>query len=46
MPKSPNVEYRMCAIITPALYIYYPTFEDYFFFIKEIFTKNIVLTYG
>ena len=37
---------RTCAIITCSLYIFYPNFEDHFFFFKEVFSENYVLMYG
>ena len=38
--------YRMHAIITRGLYIFYPIFEVYFFVFKEDFLENSVLLYG
>ena len=38
--------YRMRAIITRGLYIFYPIFEVYFFVLKEVFWENSVLKYG
>ena len=38
--------YRTRAIITRGLNIFYPLFEDHFFFSKEIFSENSVVMYG
>ena len=39
-----TINYRMCAIITRGLYIYYPIFEVHFFVFNEVFfRKNSVL---
>ena len=38
--------YRMRAIISHGLYIFYPIFKDHFFVFKEFFSENSVLMYG
>ena len=38
--------YRMRAIISRGLYIFYPPFENYFFVFKEVFWENSSLMYG
>ena len=38
--------YRMRAIITRGLYIYYPIFEVHFYVFKEFFSEYSVLMYG
>ena len=38
--------YRMRAIISRGLYIFYPIFNDHFFVFKEVFSENSVLMYG
>ena len=38
--------YRMRAIISRGLYIFYPIFKDHFFVFKEVFSENSVLMYG
>ena len=37
--------YRMRAIITCGLYIFYPIFEVHYFVFKEVFSENSVLMY-
>ena len=40
------IHYRMRAIITRGLYIFYPIFKVYFFVFKEVFSENSVRMYG
>jgi hypothetical protein len=41
-----NNLYRMPAIVSRGLYIFYHTFENHFFVFKEVFPENSVLKYG
>ena len=41
-----NFRYRLRAIISRGLYIFYPIFKDHFFVFKEVFSENSVLMYG